>query len=384
MSEPLPTFVAGHQDTWLELESVLAGAHGSVDRLDPAGVRRLGRLYRHAVADLAYARRAHPMDPVTARLDDLVRRARPLLYGTVRERESVVRFVTTGYWRRVRERPLLLAVAALALFGPTLIVGVWSHNNPEAAARVAQVSPLSAGVGDGDVRDPDTQKQTDLGVNVGLSGQIFTNNARVALAAFAGGMTGGVLTLVSLVFNGLILGLVGGLAIRGGSGDSLWRLVVPHGVLELSLIVAAGTAGLRLGWALVHPGHRTRVESLVAEARPALELALGSAALLVPSGLVEGFVTPRGLSTPAALTVGLGLGALYWAMVMWRGRPEPVTKSVASSSTMHGRRTRTDDEEVNMAPVTHQHRVGTVGPLDPGGPGRADGTDGPSARATRP
>ncbi len=94
-------------------------------------------------------------------------------------------------------------------------------------------------------------------------------------------------------------------------------------MLELSLIVAAGTAGLRLGWALVHPGHRTRVEPLVAEARPSLELALGSAALLVPCGLVEGFVTPRGLSTPSAMAVGFNLGALYWAMVAWRGRPSP-------------------------------------------------------------
>jgi len=188
VSEPLPTFVAGHQDSWHELDAMLAAARGSVGRLDPAGVRRLGRLYRHTVADLAYARRAYPKDPVTVRLDDLVRRARPLLYGTVRERESLVRFVTTGYWQRVRERPLLLVIATLSLFLPALVVGVWSHGHPEAAGRVAQVSPLTAGLGDGDVRDPDTQKETDLGVNVGLSGEIFTNNARVALAAFAGGV----------------------------------------------------------------------------------------------------------------------------------------------------------------------------------------------------
>ena len=56
-------------------------------------------------------------------------------------------------------------------------------------------------------------------------------------------------------------------------------------------------------------------------------LLLGAAGLLVPCGLVEGFITPRGLSTPAALAVGIGLGALFWAMVLWRGRPStPVAR----------------------------------------------------------
>ena len=321
MSDPLPSFVADRQDAWLELGSLVDGAKGSVGRLDPTSVRRLGHLYRRVIADLAYARRSYPKDPVTLRLEDLVGRARPLLYGTVRERLSVLQFVTTGYWRRVAERPAMLLVSALALLVPTLVVGVWSNGHPESAQRVAQVSSLTSGLADGGApRDPDTEKETDTGVNVGMSGAIFTNNARIALAAFAGGLTGGVLTLVSLIFNGLILGLAAGLSVHGGHGDSFWRLVVPHGVLELSLIISSGAAGLRVGWALLRPGHRTRGEALVAEGRASIELALGAAALLVPCGIIEGFVTPRGLSLPVALTFGITLGAVYWGLVLWRGR----------------------------------------------------------------
>ena len=47
---------------------------------------------------------------------------------------------------------------------------------------------------------------------------------------------------------------------------------------------------------------------------------LGLALALGVSGLVEGFVTPRGLSLPAALTVGFALGAAFWVLVLWRGR----------------------------------------------------------------
>ena len=175
------------------------------------------------------------------------------------------------------------------------------------------------------MRDPDTDKVTETGTNAGFSAAIFTNNARVALVAYAGGLTGGAITVVSLVFNGLLVGLIAGLAVQAGSGEAFWRLVVPHGVLELSLIVVAGAAGLRTGWALVHPGHRTRVEALAVEGRAGVEMALGAALLLVPTGLVEGFVTPRGLSLWSALAVGVALGAVFWALVWWRGRPAPAS-----------------------------------------------------------
>lgn len=321
MPQPLPTFVAEREAAWEDLADLVGRAGGRVSRLGPGEVRRLGRRYREAAADLALARRRFPSDPVTTRLDALVRSARPLVYGTVTERASLRTFVTTGYWRRVRERPVFLLVAALALWVPALTVATWANGDPARAARVAQISPLSAGSGDAAPRDPDTQKVTDPSANAAFSAEIFTNNARVALLAYGGGLLAGVGTILSLVFNGLVLGLVAGLAIEGGYGDSLWRLVVPHGVLELSLITAAGAAGLRTGWAILRPGHRTRLEALSIEGRAGVELALGSAALLVPCGLVEGFVTPRGLTLGPALAVGFALGAAYWALVLWRGRP---------------------------------------------------------------
>ena len=320
MPQPLPEFVATRQPSWDELDSLVVAAKGRVGQLDPDRVKQLGRGYRRATADLAQARRRWPLDPVTVRLEQLVRAARPLVYGTVVARQSLAEFAATGYWRRVRERPVFLLVAALALFGPALAIGGWARAEPVTAARVAQVSPLTAAVANGQGRDPDTQKETDPTVNTGFSAEIFTNNAKVALMAYAFGLTGGVLTIASLAFNGLLLGLVAGLSVNAGNGTQLVRLIAPHGFLELSLITASGAAGLRTGWALLHPGHRTRVEALSVEGRAGVEIALGSAALLVPCGLVEGFITPRGLSVSSALAVGITLGAAYWLAVVIRGR----------------------------------------------------------------
>ena len=109
--------------------------------------------------------------------------------------------------------------------------------------------------------------------------------------AIAGGILAGLGTAAVTIFNGGFIGAIIGLTIENGSSGELLRLILPHGVLELSCIAVAATAGLRIGWALVDPGTLTRGESLRREARPAMELVLGTMPWLVLAGLVEGFVT---------------------------------------------------------------------------------------------
>ena len=81
-----------------------------------------------------------------------------------------------------------------------------------------------------------------------------------------GGLTLGLLTAYVLASNGILLGAVAGLATGAGNGGDLLRLIVGHGVLELSCIAVAAAAGLRVGWSIVEPGPGTRAEALRAEA----------------------------------------------------------------------------------------------------------------------
>jgi hypothetical protein len=96
---------------WAELEELLERAAGKPERLEPDGVRRLGRLYRSTAADLALARRRFPGDPAVARLERLTVAARQAVYAERTRRLSPVRFFSRDYWRRVRERPRLLLLA---------------------------------------------------------------------------------------------------------------------------------------------------------------------------------------------------------------------------------------------------------------------------------
>ena len=71
----------------------------------------------------------------------------------------------------------------------------------------------------------------------------------------------------------------------------------------------AAAAGLRIGYAIVAPGPRTRGAALVAEARPAISIVLGTIPWVILAGIIEGFVTRAGFGLVPGIVLGVGVGA---------------------------------------------------------------------------
>jgi uncharacterized membrane protein SpoIIM required for sporulation len=314
----LDRFVSERSPSWAELDDLVRRAGRRPAALGPDGVRRLGTLYRGAAADLATARRAFPGDPLLTQLSALVRAGYTAVYAH-RSEASFREFVRRTFWRLVLEDPPTLLLAAALLLVPAVAAFVLALSNPAAVANFLP-STFSA-VGQPRGAGP------SLGVatSTALATEIFTNNIYVALAALAGGLTAGILTTTALLYNGVLIGGVVGLAAQGGQLGTVVPLLVPHGILELSCIVVSASAGFRLARAIVDPGRLRRSESLAAIAPKVVEEALGVAAYLVLAGIVEGFVTPRQIGIGPALAVGCLLAATFWVPVVVRGRRRPET-----------------------------------------------------------
>jgi uncharacterized membrane protein SpoIIM required for sporulation len=291
----LEDFTRDRGDSWSELDLLVESAHRRPEKLGAARVRRLGTLYRSAAADLALARRRFPNDPVTLRLEQRVGRARQLVYDAPARRESVIAWLAHGYWQAVRALWVELAIAAVLMLGSAALAGVWADRDPGSAgglvpgAYQAVTQPRPHGA---DLQLPASERTA-------FSTEIFTNNIRVTLLAFAAGLTAGIGTGLLLLFNGLQLGVVGGLAVGSGNGR-------------------------------IEPGVRTRAQAIGLEARNSIKVVLGTAPWLVIAGLIEGFLTPAGLGLPATIAIGFGVAAVYWALVVLLGRP-PVRPEPATS-----------------------------------------------------
>src|SRR6266550_2096394 len=284
-------FVEDRRARWSRLGTLIVEANGRVELLAPDDVVELGRLYRGATSDLAVARRDFPLDAATDRLNDLVAAAHALVYS-----ESP----TSG--RRVRRlvfSELPASVRATALPAETrqhlAERRLWT-DIPEGYRPL--VGPL-----------------------------IIVNNVRVAIAAFAGGLTAGALTLYLLVGNGALLGTVFAVVQGYGMSGGLLGFIAAHGPLEISCIVLSGGAGLRLAWALIRPGERSRRDALRLAGAQAIRVMLLVVPALGVAGLIEAFLSPSDAPIAAKITVGAIAALLLWGYIALAGRPARRTAS---------------------------------------------------------
>lgn len=152
-----------------------------------------------------------------------------------------------------------------------------------------------------------------------FAGLVWTNNAWIALQAVAFGVTG-IWAPWILYQNAQGIGMAGGTMAAYGELDTFFIYILPHGFMELTAIFIAAAAGLRIFWAWVSPGSRSRANALAEEGRSLITVALGLVLVLFISGLVEGFVTPSPLPAWLRISIGFLVFASYWAYTLLLGR----------------------------------------------------------------
>jgi uncharacterized membrane protein SpoIIM required for sporulation len=312
-------FVRARQATWQRLSDMLDGLqHGRLSQLSISELEELGRLYRAATSDLAIARRDYPDHRVAIYLNQLVGRAHHRVYrGEALELRRVARFFLGGLPRLFRQTGRYTALAAALFLGAAAIGYAAVYINPDLADQLlpAQMQALIPLIKRGEMWTDIPAQMRSI-----ASSFIMTNNIQVAFMAFAGGVLFGLLTGYVLLFNGLTLGVIGALCQRYGLALPLWSFVLPHGVIELSVIFIAGGSGLMLGHALLSPGLHRRRDALAQAAQKGVRLIIGSVPLLVIAGTIEGFISPSGLHPWGKIGIGLLTGAGLYGYLLLAGR----------------------------------------------------------------
>jgi len=142
-----------------------------------------------------------------------------------------------------------------------------------------------------------------------FSAQLMTHNTQVAIFTMALGMTWGAGTVVSLFYNGVVVGAVAWDYVHAGQTRFLAGWLLPHGSIEIPAILLGGQAGFVLAGALIGWGSRsTRHQRLREISADLITLMAGAACLLVWAGLVEAFLSQYHEPViPYELKIGLGL-----------------------------------------------------------------------------
>ena len=297
----LEAYAETHRPDWHRLDQLARLRGLTADEVD-----ELVELYGRASTQLSIVQTQDPDGPYANRLSLIIARARARLTSATGSPVAgaktffAVKLPYALY--RIRWLTIILGAAFLAIAGA---YGFWYGNNPQMFDAMMPEETQLAYV------EEDFVDYYSENPAASFTTLVWVNNAWIALQEVAFGITGFFVPYVLWV-NAQGLGISAALMHKHDELDTFFAFILPHGLMELSAIFIAGAAGLRVFWAWVAPGRRTRLQSLAYWGRQLILVGVGLVGVLLISGLVEGLVTPSSLPTWAKITIGALVLAGYW------------------------------------------------------------------------
>lgn len=319
-------FERRYQPVWQEFEALLAqleldekhsGPIGSRKARPPsqtsANMEEFTSLYRKLCHLNALAIRRNYSSYLVDKLGDLIVRGHQQLYQRKpRFGRQILRFLMVDFPQLVRAEAKLFWLSSALFYGPGLLIFIAILLKPDLIYTMMspdQVSNFEA------MYDPSNRTlgaARESETNWQMFGFYIYNNISVAFQTFATGILFCVGSLFYLIFNGLNIGAVAAHLTNVEFTETFFTFVVGHGSFELTAIVIAGAAGLKLGIALLSPGSLPRVESLRRAAQVSIKLVYGVTFLLLIAAFVEAFWSSNNILAPWQKYL---FGGVFWLVV---------------------------------------------------------------------
>lgn len=317
-------FVKTRKERWERLSQLCERVErAGLASLPVQDLRELGSLYRQAASDLAFAQSYFPESDLLDILNGLVARAHGHVYRARSTRLSGFLTTVLVTWPRAFRRNLGHFRAALVVFLFAVLLGGSASLADEKLASLFVSAGMLESIRRGEMWT-DTLFQiipTSL-----TASRIIINNLLVSYFVFGAGIAWGLGTIYALSMTGLLLGSVLALCFRYGMLLRLLDFICAHGILELSVFVMCGGAGLMLGEAVLAPGRLSRRDALRLRGPEAVGLVVMGSFFLVLAGLVESFISPMHTLphsttiTQAKAAFGVLLGVVFYSYLFLCGR----------------------------------------------------------------
>lgn len=279
-----------------------------------AEAEELPRLFRQTCHDLSVAQHRMYGPRLTARLNSLAIRG----YRTLERRisggwERLYEMTFFQFPRAVRAEARLVWLCMAIFWLPFLFLAIWTPHQPEwAMSLLGPQGMLQMEMMYGNGTSPLHYMREEFGSNFAMFAFYIWNNVSIGLRTFAGGLLGGVGSIVILLFNGAHIGAATGYIHHACNPETFYSFVSGHSAPELLGIVLSGVAGMRLGLSLVIPGAYDRRTALVLGGRRAMVLLTGACLMIAFAAIIEGFWSAQ----PMAPWVKYTFGVVMWSLVV--------------------------------------------------------------------
>lgn len=306
----LDALASARHDDWERLDALSRSR-----RLDGPEADELIERYQGAASDLSLVQTTAGSTALGDRLSISLARARLRFTGAPENPlRQLTRFVVVSLPAALYRLRWITVAVAIVTFVVAALYAWWIGGDPRALAALGTERELRQLAEDGFVAYYSENPAASF------AGAVWTNNAWIAAQCVAFGITGVWVPYVVLQ-NAQNLGVTAAVMFAYDEADTFFLYIAPHGLLELTCVFVAAAAGLRIFWAWVAPGPRSRGVALAEDARSLFTVAIGLVFFLFVSGLIEGFVTPAPWPWPVKIGIGvLALGGFIAYLVVLGGR----------------------------------------------------------------
>ena len=173
-------------------------------------------------------------------------------------------------------------IAAVAVFTFSFAAGILiSIKNPDASEKLLEM--LKDTYGGITALDPFERML-----------EIFKNNVSTCFMALLGGLVVGIIPFVIVVINGVVLGILVELFLRKQGAFFVIAAILPHGIIELPMVLISVGIGFRLGHAAyLAMIHQKTMRELIYELKQGVFFYIKIVVpLLLLAALIESYVTP--------------------------------------------------------------------------------------------
>ncbi len=278
--------------------------------------------YRLLCHHLSLARSRHYSPLLVDRLEKLVINTHQVYYRRKTHLLSAVLvYFTSGFAQAVRQQWRWVALSGIIFFGTFLVMLISVQFYPDMIYTVMsgeQIADMEA------MYNPQADiigRGRDSGSDFQMFGRYIFNNTGIGLRTFASGLLLGIGSVITLVFNGLIIGGIAGYLTYIGYGETFWPFVSGHSAMELSAIVLSGAAGFMLGFSIISPGRKSRLRALRDSAIEAVYMMYGVAIMFLIAAFIEAYWSSMtGIPSAVKYSAGIISWILLIAYFVFAGR----------------------------------------------------------------
>ena len=276
-------FVRQNKKKWVKYESLLQNNN----KLSPD---QLSGIYIELSDDLSYSKTFYSKSNTTKYLNGLVSSYHQKIYHSKKESGNrFITFFTKEFPLEFHKYQKQLLLSFLIFLG-FCIIGAYSSATDGAFVRSimgdAYVNMTLENIANKDPMAVYKQaSETDMFLGITI------NNIKVSLMTFSFGVLAGLGTVFLLMQNAVMLGSFQYFFYDKGVLWESARTIWIHGVIEISVIIVAGCAGLVVGKSILFPETYTRLKSFTMGIKSGLKIVVSTIPFFIIAGFLEGFVT---------------------------------------------------------------------------------------------